>query len=248
MNVYLSEFLGTAILVLMGNGVVANVQLVRTLGYQGNWLTVCAAWGMAVFVAVLCTEQFSGAHINPAVTLGVALAGSFPWKLVPGYVAAQMAGGFVGAVLVYVFYREHYRATDNPDGKLATFCTGPAIRSAGANFVNELIGTFILVLTVLLASKATFAPHSGGPAAGTIGLGVVGALPVGLLVFAIGLSLGGTTGFAINPARDLSPRLAHAILPIPGKRDSDWAYSWIPVVGPTVGAALAAAAYRVMVA
>jgi glycerol uptake facilitator protein len=167
----------------------------------------------------------------------------FGWALVPGYVAAQMAGGLVGAVLVYMFYQPHYEVTDDPDRKLATFCTAPAIRSTVSNLISELIGTFVLVFTVLLFAEATITAQDG-QAAGTIGLGSVGALPVGLLVFSIGLSLGGTTGYAINPARDLSPRIAHALLPIPDKRDSDWGYSWIPVAGPLAGGALAAVVYR----
>lgn len=247
MNAYFAEFLGTAILVLLGNGVVANVLLDRTKGNGAGWIVISAGWGMAVFVAVLCIEQFSGGHINPAATLGFAIAGSFAWSLVPGYIGAQVAGAFLGAVLVYVFYHPHYRVTDDPDSKLATFGTGPAIRSTWANFVGEVIATFVLVFTVLAASKVTMT-EVGGDEASTIGLGIVGALPVGLLVFAIGLSLGGTTGYAINPARDLGPRIAHAILPIPGKRNSDWAYGWIPVVGPFVGGALAAAVYLAVIA
>ena len=243
MNVYLAEFFGTAILVLLGNGVVANVLLDRTKGYDGGWIVVSAGWGMAVFIGVLCAEQSSGAHLNPAVTLALAAAGTFDWSLVPGYVGAQMVGAFVGAVLVYVSYQLHYRATGDADRKLATFSTAPAIRWTWVNFTCEVIATFVLVFTVLFASKVTLSEVGGVPS-GTVGLGLVGALPVGLLVFAIGLSLGGTTGYAINPARDLGPRIAHAILPIPGKRDSDWSYSWVPVVGPLVGGVLAAALYR----
>ena len=247
MNVYLAEFLGTAILVLLGNGVVANVLLDRTKGYDAGWIVVSAGWGMAVFVAVLCTEQFSGAHINPAVTLAVAAAGTFDWAQVPGYIGAQMVGAFVGAALVYVVYQSHYRATSDADRKLATFSTAPAIRSIWVNFTSELVATFVLVFTVLVASKVTMT-GTGENQSGTIGLGMVGALPVGLLVLAIGLSLGGTTGYAINPARDLGPRIAHAVLPIPGKRDGDWSYSWVPVVGPLAGGVLAAVIYRVILA
>ena len=173
------------------------------------------------------------------MTLGTAIAGRFPWHLVPGYMTAQIAGGFAGASLVYLFYYSHYQVTEDAEAKLATFCTSPAIRSAGVNLFCEVVGTFVLVLAVLLAVGASVTLQSQeGPA--EVGLGAVGALPVGLVVFAIGLSLGGPTGYAINPARDLGPRLAHAVLPIVGKRDSDWAYSWIPVVGPLGGAALAA--------
>jgi glycerol uptake facilitator protein len=246
MNAYVAEFLGTAILVLLGNGAVCNVLLDRTKGYNAGWIVVSAGWGLAVFVAVLCTEQFSGAHINPAVTFGVALAGSFAWDLVPGYVGAQLAGAFVGALLVYLFYQLHYQVTSDADAKLATFSTCPAIRSTWANFTSELIATFVLVFAVLVASKVTI-QAANGELPQTIGLGMVGALPVGLLVFAIGLSLGGTTGYAINPARDLGPRIAHALLPVPGKGGSDWTYGWIPVVGPLVGGGLAAVVYRLVV-
>lgn len=246
MNVYLAEFLGTAILLLLGNGVVANVVLDQTKGNNSGWIVIAGGWGLAVFVAVVCTGEFSGAHINPAVTLGTAAAGTFKWALVPGYIAAQLAGGFVGAVLVYVLYHDHYHVTDDADSKLATFCTSPAIRSPVRNFLNEVVATFVLVLTVLLMADATFAWDGDGPT-GKIGLGSVGALPVGLLVVAIGLSLGGTTGYAINPARDLSPRVAHALLPIAGKRDSDWSYSWIPVLGPITGGLLASLLYRLSI-
>ena len=243
MNVYFAEFLGTAILVLLGNGVVANVVLKKTKGSDVGWIVITAGWGLAVFIAVVCTEQFSGAHINPAVTFGVAVAGKFDWALVPGYIAAQMGGGFLGAILVYFFYWSHYQVTDDAASKLATFCTSPAVRSTFSNLFSEVIATLVLVITVLLIAGANFSSEDGG-SSGTIGLGAVGALPVGLLVFAIGLSLGGTSGYAINPARDLSPRLAHAVLPVPGKRDSDWGYSWIPVLGPLAGAVLAALIYR----
>jgi glycerol uptake facilitator protein len=241
MNVYLAEFLGTAILILMGNGVVANVVLERTKGHDAGWMVICAGWGFAVYTAVLCVGEISGAHINPAVTLGVALAGRFEWAMVPGYVAAQMLGAFAGATLVYLFYRSHYEVTSDADGKLATFSTGPNIRHTGINFFSEMVATFVLVYAVLLINDPSVAlPGLGGGEPVAIGLGSIGAIRVGLIVFAIGLSLGGTTGYAINPARDLGPRLAHAVLPIPGKRDSDWGYAAIPVVGPLVGAALAA--------
>jgi glycerol uptake facilitator protein len=242
MNPYIAELAGTCLLVLLGNGVVANVVLERTKGQRSGWIVITVGWGLAVFVAVVCTAEASGAHINPAVTLGVALAGKFDWALVPGYVAAQMAGGFFGAALVWLFYRQHYRITPESGAKLATFCTSPAIRSAGSALFCEVIGTFVLVFTVLLAAGASFTA-SDGSSGGTIGLGALGALPVALLVCAIGLSLGGTTGYAINPARDLPPRLAHAILPIRGKGSSDWAYSWVPVLGPLMGGALAASVY-----
>jgi glycerol uptake facilitator protein len=229
MHPLLGEFIGTMLLLLLGDGVVANVVLRQTKGHNSGWIVITFGWGMAVFVAVFVVGAFSGAHINPAVTVGLAIAGSLPWGQVPGYLLAQFLGGAAGAFLVWLQYRDHFGVTDDKDAKLAVFCTGPAIRRTMSNFVSEVIGTFVLVFGVLYL------------AAPDVGLGALDALPVGLLVLAIGLSLGGTTGYAINPARDLSPRLMHALLPIPGgKRDSDWGYAWIPVVGPIVGAALAA--------
>ncbi len=243
MDVYVAEFLGTAILILLGNGVVANVLLANTKGHEGGWVVITLGWAMAVFAAVLCVGQFSGAHINPAVTIGTAVAGKFQWALVPGYILAQMAGGFVGGCLVYLFYHPHYAATQDADSKLATFSTAPNIRSLPWNFFCEAVATFILIYAVLLMADPTFS-IGAGPEEVTIGLGSIGALPVALIVLAIGLSLGGTTGYAINPARDLGPRLAHAILPIPGKGASDWEYAPIPVLGPLAGAIAAALLYR----
>lgn len=261
MQAYLAEFIGTAILVLLGNGVVANVVLPRTKGNGGGWIVITFGWAMAVFVAVWCVGAISGAHLNPAVTVGLALAGKFGWELVPGYIAAQVLGGIVGAVLVYLFYRDHYVVSDDADAKLATFATGPAIRNLPRNMLCEVVGTFVLVFAVLMAAEPTITwprlsdtriasleetqPREvdAAPAStnGKLGLGALGALPVGLLVLAIGLSLGGTTGYAINPARDFGPRIAHSLLPVPGKRDSDWSYAIVPIVGPLIGAALAAA-------
>ena len=238
MNVYLAELIGTALLILLGNGVVANVLLHGTKGNGAGWLVITAGWGFAVYTAVLCVEQFSGAHINPAVTLGLAVAGRFEWALAPGYIVSQMVGAFLGAALVFVFYSQHYDVTHDADLKLATFCTAPAIRGVGLNTFCEVVGTFVLVYAVLLMSDPVFAVDEFREV--TVGLGSIGALRVGLIVFAIGLSLGGTTGYAINPARDLGPRLAHTVLPVPGKRDSDWGYAVIPVVGPLTGALLAA--------
>ena len=190
---------------------------------------------MGVFVAVLCVAEVSGAHINPAVTIGLALAGKFAWASVPGYIVAQFIGGAIGAFLVWLHYKDHFAVTDNESYKLAVFCTGPEIRNPVSNFISETIGTFVLVLAVLLM------------AAPDIGLGALDALPVGLVVVVIGMSLGGTTGYAINPARDLSPRFMHQILPIPKKGKSDWGYAWIPVLGPVVGGALAAGLFLVLV-
>ena len=241
MDPYFAEFLGTGILILLGNGVVANVVLNETKGNGSGWMVITAGWGFAVFVAVLCVGQYSGAHINPAVTIGLAVADKFEWNKVPGYIIAQMAGATLAAGVVYVFYKPHYDKTNDADAKLATFCTAPNIRTIPLNFVCEMIATFVLVLSVLLVKQPTFSwfPNDG-TAEVTVGLGSVGALPVGLIVFAIGLSLGGTTGYAINPARDLGPRIAHAILPIGGKRDADWSYAAVPVIGPVIGGILAA--------
>ncbi|WP_035051924.1 MIP/aquaporin family protein [Andreprevotia chitinilytica] len=231
MNPLIAEFLGTALLVLLGDGVVANVILNKTKGQNSGLIVIAFGWAMAVFVAVFCVAAYSGAHINPAVTIALAVAGKFPWASVPGYVAAQMLGGMFGAFLMWFMYRKHFENTDCPDTKLAVFCTGPAIRSLPGNLASEVIATFVLVFAVL---------HMVSP---KVSLGAMDALPVGLLVLGIGVSLGGTTGYAMSPARDLAPRIMHAILPIPGKRDSDWGYSWVPVIGSLVGAVLAAAFY-----
>ncbi|MEX0600568.1 MAG: MIP/aquaporin family protein [Rhodothermales bacterium] len=231
---FLAEFVGTAILLLLGDGVVANVLLKGTKGENSGWIVITMGWGMAVFVAVFCVAAFSGAHINAAVTIGLAAAGKFSWAAVPSYLTAQFLGGAFGAFLVWLHYRPHFVVTENTDLKLAVFCTGPAIRDTPANFISEAIGTFVLVFAVLYL------------AAPEVGLGALDALPVGLVVLVIGLSLGGTTGYAINPARDLGPRIMHAVLPMGAKRDSDWSYSWIPVVAPVVGGALAALAFHAL--
>ena len=234
MTPFIAELIGTALLLLLGDGVVANVVLKGTKGENSGWIVITMGWGMAVFVAVFVVAAYSGAHINPAVTLGLAVAGKFDWAQVPFYLIAQFIGGAVGAFLVWLHYRDHFNTTDDGDAKLAVFCTGPAIRNTGSNFISETIGTFVLVFAVLYI------------AAPDVGLGALDALPVGLLVLVIGLCLGGTTGYAINPARDLSPRLMHFLLPIPNKRDSDWGYAWIPVVGPIVGGVLAGLLFIVL--
>lgn len=238
----LAEVLGTAILILIGNGVVANVLLPRTKGHDSGWIVITIGWAMAVFVAVLCSAEASGAHLNPAVTVGLAAAGQFPWADVAPYIISQLIGAMLGASLVYVMYRDHYEASDNANAKLATFCTSPAIRSATSNAVSEVVATFVLVFAVLMTIEptVTLQAAAGPSTTGTVGLGTLGALPVALVVLAIGMGLGGTTGYAINPARDLGPRLAHAILPVPHKRDSDWNYAAIPAVAPIVGGVLAA--------
>ncbi|MDY7579955.1 MIP/aquaporin family protein [Herbaspirillum sp. RTI4] len=233
MSPLFAEFVGTAMLVLLGEGVVANVLLKKTKGHDSGLIVIAIGWGMAVFVAVLCTAAASGGHLNPAVTFALALADKFPWDQVPAYIAAQMAGGMVGALLVWLVYRDHFEATADADAKLAVFCTGPAIRNTPFNVLSEVVATFVLVFAVLNMAAPRF------------GLGAMNALPVGLLVLGIGVSLGGTTGYAMSPARDLGPRIMHAILPISGKRDSDWRYAWVPVVGPLIGAALAALLFKV---
>jgi glycerol uptake facilitator protein len=241
MNAYLAEFVGTALLVLMGNGVVANVVLARTKGTASGWIVICAGWGGAVYTGVLCVQQFSGAHLNPAVTVALVAVERFSIDDALGYIAAQLLGALVGGTLVYLFYRSHYELTSDADAKLATFCTAPNVRSWFGSLTCEVIATFVLIYAVLLAQTPGFELSSEqGAQAVEVGLGALGALPVALIVFAIGLSLGGTTGYAINPARDLGPRIAHAILPIPGKRDSDWGYAPVPVIGPILGALLAA--------
>src|SRR5579864_4200548 len=249
MSPILAEFIGTAILVILGNGVVANVVLAKTKGNGGGWIVITAGWAFAVFVGVFSSQSFSGAHLNPAVTLAMAQAGKFAWADVAGYVIAQMAGGVVGGALVYFFYRAHYQSTEDGNAKLACFCTAPNIRGQAQAFFCETFGTFLLVLPVFLMTDAKIKlPTSAGATSEVIiGLGTLGALPVGLLVFAIGLSLGGTTGYAINPARDLGPRLAHAFLPIRGKRDSDWGYAWVPVLGPLAGGWLAACIHSLLI-
>jgi glycerol uptake facilitator protein len=234
---YLAEFVGTALLILFGNGVVANVVLARTKGNSSGWIVITIGWGLAVFIGAFCSVKFSGAHLNPAVTVAMAMAGKLPLTKVVGYIVAQMLGAIAGATLVFLFYRDHFSATEDKDAKLACFCTGPAIRNHAQSFFCEVLGTFSLILPIfLMVDPSLEVPGQEVK----VGLGTLGLLPVSLLVVAIGLSLGGTTGYAINPARDLGPRIAHAMLPIPGKRDADWSYAWVPVIAPLVGALLAA--------
>ncbi|MGH8033226.1 MAG: MIP/aquaporin family protein [Luteimonas sp.] len=230
MSVYLSEFLGTMTMILLGNGVVAGVLLKDSKAKDGGWLVITLAWGLAVLIGIYVASA-SGAHMNPAITVALAAIGKFSWTLVPGYVLAQMLGAFCGAVLVYLHYLPHWRGTTDADAKRAIFCTSPAVRSLPANFLSEVIGTFVLVFGVLAIGTQTMVAG-------------LGPLAVALLVTVIGLSLGGTTGYAINPARDLAPRIAHALLPIPGKRDSDWGYAPIPVLGSLVGGLLGALIFR----
>jgi glycerol uptake facilitator protein len=229
---YIFEFLGTALLILLGSGVVANVLLPYSKGAAGGWIVITFGWAMAVFLGVYVSSNVSGGHLNPAVTLTMAYLGRISWSQVSGYLLAQVAGAFTGAVLTWLMYKKHFDKADDPDSIRAIFCTGPAIRSYGWNFISEVIATFAFMLGVLyLASPET-------------NLGSISALPVALLVFGIGLSLGGPTGYAINPARDLGPRIAHFLLPIPGKKGSDWKYAWVPILGPVVGGALATTLYH----
>jgi len=238
MSPFLAEVLGTMLLIILGDGVVANVVLNRTKGQNSGWIVITAGWAFAVTVAVYAVGTFSGAHLNPAVTIGLASIGKFAWASVPTYIAAQMLGAFLGAVIVWLAYLPHWAATPDPGSKLAVFCTGPAIRNPGSNIVTEIVATAVLVLGVL----AILTPKNLNPEYGwNVGFGP--AL-VGVIVWAIGLSLGGPTGYAINPARDLGPRLAHAVLPIAGKGSSDWGYAWIPVAGPIIGGVIAALLYK----
>lgn len=226
------------LLVLLGDGVVANVVLARTKGHNAGWMVITTGWAFGVVLAVYAVGTFSGAHINPAVTIGLAAIGKFSWAWVPVYIAAQMLGAFLGAALVWLAYLPHWPPTESPEAKLAVFCTVPAIRNWASNLLTEIIGTFVLVLGVL----AVLRPSNLNPEHGwDVGFG---PFLVGVIVWAIGLSLGGPTGYAINPARDLGPRIAHALLPIPAKGRSDWGYAWIPVVGPIIGGVLAALLYR----
>ncbi|NBW70276.1 MAG: aquaporin family protein [Bacteroidetes bacterium] len=242
MNAAVAEFLGTFLLILLGNGVVANVLLNKTKGFDSGWLVITTGWGLAVFTGVVVAGPYSGAHLNPAVTLGLAIAQEFAWQDVPSFMIAQLAGAFLGATMVWILYMDHYKATDDSSKVLATFSTSPAINNPRNNVISEIIGTFVLVLVVFYISGAELLGTSTTP----IGLGSVGALPVAFLVWCIGLGLGGPTGYAINPARDLGPRLAHWVLPISTKGTSDWSYAWVPVIGPLCGGALAALLYIIL--
>jgi glycerol uptake facilitator protein len=240
MNTFLAELLGTMLLVLFGDGVVANVVLSRSKGQNSGWIVIAAGWAAGVTIAVYAVNALSGAHLNPAVTIALASIGKFEWARVPAYVVAQTIGAFLGSVLVWLTYLPHWSLTEDKGAKLAVFCTGPAVRRPLANLVSEAIATAALVLGLLsVLTPANLVPNSGFANA-------FAPLLVGVIVFAIGLSLGGSTGYAINPARDLGPRLAHAILPIPGKGTSDWEYAWIPVIGPILGGILGALAYTAL--
>jgi glycerol uptake facilitator protein len=231
MNVYTAEFFGTMLLILLGNGVVASVLLKDSKSENAGWLTIVVGWGLAVTLAIYAVGNISGAHLNPAVTLALAIKGDFPFSQLMGYMAAQFAGAFFGAVLVWLHFLPHWNRTPDASVKLAVFCTAPAIRSPFSNFISEVVATAVLILALLFLGANEF----------TQGLKPI---TVGLLIISIGLSLGGTTGFAINPARDLAPRVAHFVLPIYGKGNSDWSYAWIPVVGPMVGGVLGVVIYK----
>jgi glycerol uptake facilitator protein len=239
MTPFIAEIIGTMTMILLGNGVVANVVLNGTKGNGSGWIVITTGWALAVFAGVVIAGPFSGAHLNPAVSIGLAVMGDFAWNLLPSYVLAQFIGAMLGSTLVWLMYQDHYKATSNTDLKAATFCTAPALRNNRVNLLNELVGTFVLLFVIFHFVGAEISSPQTTP----IGLGSLGAIPVAFLVWAIGLSLGGTTGYAINPARDLGPRIMHAILPIDNKGKTDWTYAWIPVVGPILGSTIAACLY-----
>ncbi|HXR84657.1 MAG TPA: MIP/aquaporin family protein [Hanamia sp.] len=241
MTPFIAELIGTMILILLGNGVVANVVLKDTKGNGSGWIVITTGWALAVFAGVVIAGPYSGAHLNPAVTLGLAIAGKFPWSQVPAFIIAQLIGAMLGTSLVWLMYKDHFKATEEPGLKSAAFYTAPAIRNPRLNFISEALGTFVLLLAVFYITNGEL-----GKEKTPIGLGSIGAIPVTFIVWAIGLSLGGTTGYAINPARDLGPRIIHAILPIPGKNKTDWKYAWVPIIGPVAGATIAAALYLLL--
>jgi glycerol uptake facilitator protein len=233
MSPFTAELIGTMLLILLGTGVVANVILKGTKGYSGGWMVITTGWALAVYVGVVFATPFSGAHLNPAVTIGLAITGKFPWNDVGSYIAAQLVGAFLGSLLTWIVYRDHINATEDANLQLAVFSTSPAISNRLFNLLSEIIGTFVLMFVIFYFTREKT----------TAGLGSLGALPVAFLVWAIGLSLGGPTGYAINPARDLGPRIAHSILPMRGKGSSQWKYAWVPIIGPFIGACIAAFFY-----
>ena len=244
MQTFLAELLGTMLLIVLGDGVVANVVLNKTKGQSSGWIVITVGWGVAVAMAVYAVGRLSGAHLNPAVTVALAATGSFSWAEVPSYIAAQTLGAFLGGVIVWLAYLPHWSATANPGDKLAVFCTGPAIRATGPNLITEIIGTAVLLFGILaIAANAQTLSKAGDVDLTLVFSRGLQPLLVGVLVLGIGVSLGGPTGYAINPARDFGPRLAHAILPIAGKGGSDWGYAWIPIIGPLIGGIAGAGLY-----
>jgi glycerol uptake facilitator protein len=245
MTPFLAELIGTMLLLLMGGGVVANACLNKSKGLGAGWLAITTAWALGVFIGVVVAGPYSGAHLNPAVTIAFAVAGSFPWSDVVPYIVAQFIGAALGAFLVWVVYKDQFDATPDPATKLGVFCTAPAVRNTFRNFLTEVVGTFVLLIVVFYITDGQIrVPDDGGTVA--VGLGSVGAIPVSFTVWVIGLSLGGPTGYAINPARDLMPRLVHALVPIKEKGSSDWGYAWIPVLGPIVGGVIAAGLFCIL--
>lgn len=242
MDQFIAEFVGTSLLLAMGSGVVANVVLNQTKGNGSGWIVITTAWALGVFIGVVVAGPYSGAHLNPAVSIGLAIAGDFAWALVPKYILAQVLGAMFGSGIAWLMYKDHFDITDDPGLKFAPFGTAPAIRNLPSNLFSEIIGTSVLIIVILYSTEPIIQDGNDTP----IGLGSLGALPVAFLVWVIGLALGGTTGYAINPARDFGPRLMHQILPIKGKGSSDWAYSWVPIIGPILGAAIAAGIYLLL--
>jgi glycerol uptake facilitator protein len=242
MTPFIAELLGTFLLLLLGNGVVANVVLKNTKGNNSGWIVITTGWALAVYIGVLVAGPYSGAHLNPAVTIALATAGLFDWSLVASYILAQFIGAMLGTLIVWITYKDHYKITDDNESVKATFCTSPAIRNLPLNFISELVGTFVLLFAVLYIVAPELIIESQKV---NFGLGSLGAIPVAFTVWVIGLSLGGTTGYAINPARDLGPRIVYTILPIKDK-NSDWSYSWVPVLGPIVGGCLASVLYSIL--
>jgi glycerol uptake facilitator protein len=247
MKIYLAEVIGTMIMIILGDGVVANCLLNRSKGQNSGWMVITTAWGLAVIIAIFCVGRISGAHLNPAVTVGLASVGSFPWTQVPGYILAQILGAFIGAIVVWLLYLPHFEETQEKDLKLAVFCTAPAIRRLVPNFISEVIGTAMLLFGILaIGANAQKLTSPTGIDLSIVFSHAVQPILVGFLVWGIGLSLGGPTGYAINPARDLGPRLAHAVLPIVGKGDCDWGYAWIPVVAPLIGGVIGAGLFTLL--
>ncbi|MER3374382.1 MAG: MIP/aquaporin family protein [Allomuricauda sp.] len=242
MTPFIAEIIGTMFLITLGGGVVANVVLNQTKGNNSGWIVITTGWALGVYAGVVIAGPYSGAHLNPAVTIGLAVAGKFPWESVPIYLLGEIIGAMSGALIVWIVYRNHFEQTEDTGLKRAVFCTDPAIRKPLNNLISEIVGTFFLVFAIFFFTDASFQQNETET---IIGMGSIGAIPVTFIVWAIGLSLGGTTGYAINPARDLGPRIMHAILPIKGS--SDWGYAWVPVVGPIIGGVIAAVLYGVVI-